>query len=371
MKKHIIHMSHRLSLIVLFIAISIGGGALGGYWISQQASYEDLSQIKGYERGTVIIDERPRENGDGDARDVSETLSSSMLEVYNQKKIKNLGNPDLLDTVLTSDDFRAFALALTSDGWILMPPTISAYKAESLFVRDREGNTYTVSKMVPDPAIGCVYAKINAVRLRPIEFMREPYLLRGEKAYRLTHFTALESLDVSGPAYSTYETVAASIQSTAVLSKMYNPNVDFGSVGQPIVGRDKRLIGISAKKGIIPSSYIQDGFARVLRGSQAQRPQIALNYIDNAWVARAGGQVAAKQHNGATIIVDKRRGYSVKTKDGKATLQYGDSVISINDESIDSNRSFSEVLQQYKTGDSITLKIQRNSKLISLPIIVQ
>ncbi len=369
-----IHPVRRALFVCLLLLVSMSGGFLGGMITQERVFFDDISQIGFAQRDTVIIDDRTRRVSDNiktDSGEVLNAVSQSMLEFYESPK-KGVDRK-FPENIFTTDSFLGYGLAFTSDGWIVGPRSILNSSITDIVAIDSEKNVYKIEKKILDPVLDVSYLKITSSRIRPVEFLKDSSVLEGRHAYYVSDRHTIASLDVSGPSYPPYKNTLAAVQSASLLQKMYNSGMSFAAEGSPIVNDDKKIIGITASQGIIPGHYIQYALDRVLRAEKKLRPTLSLQYVDNAWLIPTPTlEKKARIATGATVVSMKRNQDTVlKSPTGSVRLVSGDVILSVNDENIDGNRSLSEIVLQYKVGDTVVLKVNHLGTIVSYSIILE
>lgn len=169
-------------------------------------------------------------------------------------------------------------------------------------------------------------------------------------------------------------TISGGIQTDAAI----NP----GNSGGPLLDSKGNLVGIntaiftqtgtSAGVGFaIPSSTVLKIVPQLIQFGKVVRAglnlEIAPELVANQLNVRYGAlvlQVPANSVAAKAGILPTTRGFA-------GNIVLGDIIVAVDDKPVKSKAEFNRVLDEYNVGDKVTLKIQRSSKNLELPIILE
>ncbi len=347
----------RIVLAVVFIGV-IGtiAGILGGLISPQVFLPEDIIQL----RPIVFEDKTAQRKSEKeiDVSDIVHTIAPSIGELY---RISLKNNAQGLGTDISpfAKDFLAYALVGTADGWILLPPSVAHTHTGDIRFVDSEKRIFQIETRIPDPATGLQYAKLILPRdtaLKPVQFDTTTDIGVSRRVYELLNARTSIPFDLTPLGYPLAEELSDTVQSPSIFKKRFNASQKFSSEGMPFVTEKKEVIGLATGEGILPMAYVQDSFTQLLRTKKITRPTIALQYIDlSLFPIGFSMEGHGLVKNGAYIIAQKRPTV-LSGPMGNVSLVQGDIVMSINNEVLDTSHNFSEIVQQYKKGDVVTLE---------------
>lgn len=351
--------------LVLCVMVGFAGGIFGGTLSFQKDdSYQVL--LPPAQQFPVILDPQPQDTREQIPTMLLQKYESSFFEVWN---ISELPDKKGVQKDLKSV-FLGYCLGITSDGW-LVTSLIREKDSASLHIFDRLKKEFLVQKRIDDRVIGVTYLKIDNSTIRPIQFSQRYSTLSGKYAYMLEDHRAVSEIYLTPPLYPRTTSFSDSVQNTSFISLRFNPSQQFRYLGVPFVSNKGELLGISDTVGVIPAQYIQDSVEKLLRGETSLRTSLAMPYNDIRSIPFSlSKEYGDMLPEGAVLVLDKK-GYSVSIPQGGTFIfKDKDRIKKINTDSIDINRSFAEIVHQYKKGDNVTFTIQRNgSELIQKVIL--
>jgi hypothetical protein len=341
--------SLRIALAVVFIAI-VGAitGVLGGLISPQVFLPEDIVQLR-----PIIFEDKTAarvSEKETNITDIVQAVASSMGEVYRSAP---------KDIFPFAKDFLGYALVGSADGWILLPSSAKAVRTEDIRFIDSEKRIFTITTRISDTATGMQYAHVALpidATLKPVQFNTTLDIGAGKRVTELVSARSGVSFDLMPLEYPPTQTMSDAIQSPVFLQKRFNAMQTFLREGMPFVTEKKEVIGISTAQGILPMAYVHNAFTHVLRSQKIQRPSLAIQYLDLSFLST--GPVLPQRgmiKNGAYIIAQKRQ-TPLSGPTEKVIFAHGDVITSVNNEPLDALKSLSEIIQQYKTGDVLTLE---------------
>lgn len=333
----------------IFILVALFAWALAaGYAGSKLARFEQEARLE--QMRPVIFEDRTKtsESRESVMQDVWSDVHPSILSLYSAPQKPS----SVQDELLVASQLRGFAVALTSDGWLA---TSVRDGKDSLVAIDGTKAVFRPEKILNDPATGLWFLKIKAMNLKPINLgdidgvlPQEGYLVRPSSIDRI-------SLSMLG--YGIPTVIQDTIRSSALLEKRLNPDQRYAESGLPVSNGAKEVIGLATERGILPISYMRASFRDVLKNGAIARPRLPIRYTDLSHVERVS--TSKDEKSGARVVAEKYE--LLTTPTGTEKLYPGDLIIGVNDEDVNGNRSLSELLHQYKPGETVILKIRHGS----------
>ncbi len=299
--------------------------------------------IERQEKTTVLEDERVAE--------VSAEVSPAVVGIFNYKTSSN----DIQKNIYQKKDFLGNGLILTNDGWVVT--TNNVVKADgqySLVTQDHK--IYKVKRIERDGSLGLMFLKVEAENLPVISMGRLQDVYEGEKVVSVAGLSYFNrNLTVDRVANRSFQITNRLIFNT----ENYNLFISLARElknefwGAPVFNLNKQVIGlISDYHGInyiIPADYLKRSFNQLLTQNKIERTYLGIEYIDLARVVSHD-----LNYHGALIMNIKKD--SPLSQKGLG-IEAGDIIIKIGDDIINENNNLTNLVQEYKMGDKITLTI--------------
>lgn len=350
--------------VVLSLALSFGAGALGGWHSSEISRVALLAD----EQRISSVDLRPPSPAPAEMAlgDIESRVRPSIVTLVKDLKVISAGEQQWSNRVVDTPSITSYAIALTADGWIVAPREVVGIAATRLAVLDFHGRRSVIEKVISDPALGITFIKIAASDLLSASFSSAdthgPVL-----GYRVTPRN-IEVLAISSKTYPPIQLSADAIRSSDRLEKRINTDSSLEGAGLPVVDGQGALLGMTLERGVMPISYIEDAFTRILRTGSLDRPTLKLFYIDGYHTILQHLEGVKGDGDIGTRLISEAKVILVPTSSGVGRLQHWDRIVSVNDELIDGNRSFSELVQGYQKGDVLRVAYQRGTEMGEIKI---
>lgn len=147
--------------------------------------------------------------------------------------------------------------------------------------------------------------------------------------------------------------------------------INIGNSGGPLINLEGRVVGVNVaidRTGTaigfaIPANDVRPAVLSVRERGKIVRPQLGVRYLminhelmEEEGLSRANGAWIVKKEGEETIISGSPA--------NKAGLEPGDIIFEVNAIKIDGKNNLFSVIQNYKPGDRIGLKIQRGDKIM-------
>jgi S1-C subfamily serine protease len=327
--------------ILVGLVAGFGGYLLANYILpSSNTSYFNINNQS---RDIKVNIEQPLIN-------LGEKNQKSIAGVYKPSKV----NPALEQALFSQADFLGSAVVVTSDGWLMTTAQVTISKEVDIVLGDK---IYSVEDLVQDKFSGTVFLKINENSLQPVNFQLTDDTKIGEKLFT--------SIDIPN-AYNHY--FATTYLSNSHYSNDKYLSTDFIDYyikisdsnlleSSPYFNLNGDLLGISYNIEdntlLIPAEYIKQAVKNLLNNTE--RSQLGLRYVDmenNSGFDRKGNLVYNPQYAAVTY----------GSPAFKAGLKSGDQIVAVNNDIISSYRTLTSILQNYRIGDKIILKILREGQ---------
>lgn len=356
------HSPIRVAILVFSFVLAVIAGGLGSIFMIGIKESEEVAEMRPplFDDRTTRTQERER-----DFTDLYERVRPSILLMARTHATRS--DTQGIERVVVQGDIVSPALAMTTDGWVVLPQFPAGMKLRGF---DYRGNSLRVGTVIKESSLGIAFAKMSGSDLHAAAFSAmdssRPSLGFLVTEMRVSH------LPLSAKMYPAPLTSRDVIRSSDVLEKRLNPDDVSREPGFPVVDAQGAIIGITTERGIIPVSAIKDALARIVRSGSARGPSLGVHYIDLAHTV--GAQDPSSGSRGSPTgarLVSSSKTILVPTPKGTARLKDGDRILSVNDESIDSNRSLSELIAQYKPKDTVTLKVEYGGSVRDITVQLQ
>ncbi len=328
--------------------MSIVGGFAGGVATTVLTSSMDIAQFELQSEPTVYIDSTAPD-ARADLERLGAAFGPSVIRLYDGSQ-KEERNPAERNRYL--DTLEGYGVALTADGWLATTAAIDT----GTIVVDEQNQSYRIEKMVRDSRVPVIYAKVAAAGWKPISLASSQDLSRLQSATLVRSARDLEPVILTAAFYPS-GTAESRDQSTRKFAKVFNPSQEFPLSGIPAVTAQRELVGLTTARGIVPAKYMKDAIAGLFKSGDIRASAYEIRYTDNAHTAALPG--GTRETLGATIIQTKPALPLLAAEAAVGNLQAGDTVLTVENEIIDANRSLSEALAQYRPGETISMTIRR------------
>ena len=276
----------------------------------------------------------------------------SVAGIYSIKNnISIIGNP-----LFTKNDYLGSATVVTSDGWLMTTDQVLNSKNATVLLGD---NYYEIIDFIKDDFTNLVFIKINAKLYKPINFHITNNIDRGERVISLIDNPNSIKHSFYTNLISENHYILDKYLSTDFIDyyiKLVNIFPENNNLASPYFSIRGDLLGITYKINkdylLIPAEYIQQSIQHLLNNTE--RPKLGLWYLDlenNSGFIKKGNLVYHPTLK------------SVKTNSTahKGGIKYLDQIVAVNNDVITNVKSLTSIIQQYRIGDIIILKISRNS----------
>lgn len=331
-----------VSFSLLAIVLGLLAG-LGGYLIGKTYLPANLSFLNSQPEIKISL-EQP-------LVDMATKNLGSVAGIYRPVKVNALlGQP-----LFAASDLLGQAAVVTSDGWLMTSDQVLVDK-QSLVVLGSE--IYNIKDIKADKFSGLVFIKVAASGLVPVNFQFTNDFKKGETAFAV--------LDTPNNIDNTFATsvlsqahyVRDSILSTDIID--YYLLLDNQVVlGAPYFNTKGDLLGLGHRVDneslLIPVEYVRQAVRHLL--DNTQRVVWGINYLD---LENNSGKLSSGNVLSATPAKNSLA--------AKAGLLAGDRVKAVNNDTVSKNRSLTSILQNYRSGDKVVLKVLRSGVEMDIEI---
>lgn len=336
-----------LKTIVIAALVGVASGVIGAA-ISDQYIISYLASLQPPPRTTVLSQEKPKpspgsyDEAIGNAR---RTLMPAVVTFY----------PSSTDGSVVPSSALGAGVVVTSDGWVA-----TTSEALSGATRAVVGTTvYTFSASVSDPLSDLAMVKLKeATGLPVIPFGSSAQVSSGDQAFVGVSASGIIPTAIVDADHWIARKASNSAQSFvtdfALADQVVTP-------GAPVVNENGELIAITmaltqgqaAGVGAMPFDHLLNAVKSVIQSGKVVRASFGASITDIALV-----------HEGDALTHGLQRGALVDalTSGGPAALagiQKGDIITRLGDVTLDNRTSLSDVLADYKPGDSVPVVVQR------------
>lgn len=271
---------------------------------------------------------------------------------------------------------------ISSEGYILTcNHVVEDPKADYTVILDPQ-HKYPAKILEKDPLIDIAILKIDQENLPYLELGDSTKIDLGETVVAIGNplgefEDTLSAGIISGlsrkiTAYGGVPFKATSLRGLIQTDAAINP----GNSGGPLINMEGKVIGINTAMVMgaqnigfaIPINYAKRALEEVMRYGKIRRPFLGIRYVIlNQEIAKANklpigfGALIVRESFGEPAVIKESAAE-------KAGLREYDIILEINGEKITEENPLTDVLQKYKIGDEISLKILREKKEITLKV---
>lgn len=369
----------RRTLLTLLFALI--GGALAGAIAGWTVSYTDLSSFMSSSmdfRAPTPSTSTPSTTPDVTVIPVerkplpslapspfAEERSSAAI-VYRRSK----GNEDGL---LTEDRLIAQAVAVTSDGWFVVPAVALEGLRPADIVVWQGGVAATTTRAILDKLGGVIFLKTTHGNLKAPAFARATDVTSGLAVWlerRPGQFEPTGLAALSGP-IATLDGVSSEVVARRGIATGI---AGAGDVGAPLWSGNGALIGLAVSAPgdairYLPSSAWISSLSSLLASGEIRHALLGVRAADLAW-ARLDGSRALPER-GALLHEDRKSRKPAITAGSPALLaglRAGDVIQKVDRDILDGSTDLGERLAEYHADSRVTLTVLRNGASIEIPV---
>lgn len=319
------------------LAIVLGGLAgFGGYLIGKAWLPANLSFLNSQPDIKISL-EQP-------LVDMATKNLKSVAGIYRPTKVNALLSQPLFNV----SDLLGQAAVITSDGWLMTSDRVLLDK-QSLVVLGSD--IYNIKDIKYDKFSGLTFIKVAATGLIPVNLGFTNEFKAGETAFTIldspnnidnTFYTSI----IAQPHYERENVLSTDIMDYYL--KLDKNQATFGSVYFNVKGDVLGLSHqVSDESVLIPVEYLRQSVRHLL--DNTERVTWGINYLD------LENNSGALSHGNVVTITPIKNSPAAK-----AGLLAGDRIVAVNNDTISKDRTLTSILQNYRSGDKVILKVLRS-----------
>ena len=347
-----------------------------------------------------IVTQLPVTNQEEAVINVADKASNSVVSIVvsqHLSDLENLRNDPFLryfgvqqNDSTNSDELQQVAAGtgfiISNDGMIITNRhVVDEEKAEYTVVLNN-GEKYTAEVLAKDTLLDIAFLKIEASELTPLSFGDSSNIKVGQTVVAIGNALGEFSNTVSSGIVSGLgRNITATDQFGGSAEQLYDviqtdASINSGNSGGPLLDLSGNVVGVnvavaSDANGIgfaIPSNVVVDLLNRLNTDGEIVRPKLGVRF-------RMIDENVKKNNNltvdaGALIIQGSSTNDPAIVPDSaaeKAGLKEGDIILEVNGEKLTENKPLNVVIQEFKVGDKITLKVLRDDQEIEVKATLQ
>lgn len=332
-------VSFSLLAIILGLLAGLGGYLIGKTWLPANLSFlNSQPEIK-------ISLEQP-------LVDMATKNLESVAGIYRPVKVNALlGQP-----LFAASDLLGQAAVITSDGWLMTSDQVLVDK-QSLVVLGSE--IYNIKDIKTDKFSGVIFIKVAASGLVPVNFQFTNEFKKGETAFTILDTPNNIDNTFASNVLSQAHYVKDNVLSTDVMDYYLLLDKEQVVLGAPYFNTKGDLLGlghvVANEPVLIPVEYLRQAVRHLL--DNTQRVVWGISYLDlenNSGILSSGNIVNLPPAKNSLAA--------------KAGLLAGDRITAVNNDTVSKDRSLTSILQNYRSGDKVVLKVLRSGVEMDIEI---
>jgi S1-C subfamily serine protease len=351
-------MSQNLRVSLLALIVGVISGTIGAV-LTENYLIQYSDQLEDAGIPLRLVEEKPRPLP-GTYEEAIEQIRTqalpSLVQVY---QIKSAG-ASLSNQVYLPDQALSAGVIVTSDGWLVASGHLNDLYAVGSLAVVIDDQVYFPEQMVEDSATGLALIKIEANGLPVLAFGAANEIEAGDLAFVLPSANSLLSSSIIGSVTSgDVDHPAEEMQTLWQLSD----EQDETALGAPIANSTGELIGLLIdSSGLVrPIHHVLPAIESVLKTGEVSRPEIGLSVIEIATAVGLSEDSAREYNYGALVTQVDYLGAADQSE-----LIKLDIILEINSKRIDAENLFADMLLDYKSGDLLRLKIDRDGEVLEV-----
>jgi serine protease Do len=353
--------STTIRVIILSVVLGGGSGVLTAA-LTGSSLRDYATQLEAVSGPVRLEAERPRAQPPG----VDEALAA-----VREAAFASVGEIHLAPNrfgAYESNDARATAVTVTSDGWLMTSASLSASEAASARVAIGH-EVYDVIAVVEDTSTGMFFLKVDGSNLPVLAFGDAHVLEVGDALFLAPNHetlvvTALQSLPRTESIVTLAETPSRRL--------FLGAEVTATQTGSPVLNASGELVGMmeaqtppTATSHAIPLFAMRPAIDSLLREGKIVRPRLGVTVMD---LTRATGVSAERTRGfprGALV-----QAVAPGSPAAAAGLRVNDVLLEVDGEVINGSNTLDELLLRRRPGDTVTLLLDRDGESQSIDVIL-
>ncbi|MFH1172932.1 MAG: PDZ domain-containing protein [bacterium] len=308
----------------------------------------------------VVIDQ-PRNvviKQDEQISQIENSLLPALLNIYHP-----LSGATALLQAYATDDILGQGFTLTADGWFVAPVQAVANLKDKYTIIGYQNKKYLADKFVADKTMGVVFGKFDASNLPVAKIGKSRDLTTGQTVVLISERTKIEITHIKKIGYD-FPTANSLILNSDRPQKEIFLDLPLTSNHNGAVLADLKgeIIGLVAGGKVIPVDYFSNIVPQILNSQTISRPALGVSYLD---LAQVEGLID-KGDKGALVVAEP-----LKSSAAFGQVKNGDIIKKVNDSELNVYRGLAEVINDYKTGDTVELTIKRQDQDLSVKVVLK
>ena len=299
--------------------------------------------------------------------EVAEKISPSVVSIVATRNVEDFfGN-------IFEQTGGGTGFVITSDGLILTNKHVVSQADAAYTVLTSDGKDYSAEVLALDPVLDLAIIKIDASGLRPVELGSSDDLQIGQWVVAIGNALAefQNSVTVGVVSAKDRQITASGEDGTERLEGLIQTDaaINPGNSGGPLLNLRGQVVGINTAIAgdaqnigfAIPINVAKAAIESVQNTGEISRPMLGIRYIP---ITKEVARLEDLPVDQGALIAPGSGGQSGIIAGGpaeKAGLAEGDIITRFNNEEITETRSLARLLQQYKVGDTVTVKYLREA----------
>ncbi len=307
-------------------------------------------------------------------------LSSSTVIIFSSQTLSD--KVPLWQDAYLINKALGLGLVLSNDGWLVTTNQVITDINKAYTVAAPNGQLYQVKYLVKDPAAPFIYLKIVADGLTPTAFRRLGEIVKGslvvtqapvgqgsEEGLVVRRISALLPFNI-------IKSNNALIKKAEDLSDVFLLDSSLADqyLGAPVYSLDNKVIGLlgrtsSSVEIIYPLENIDQIIDKLFATEPITRVYLGVHYVMLNNILPFSDKKNDLPKTGAWLVGNGNQAAVVgKSPASVAGLKTNDVILYIEKDRVSGNRSLAYLLQSYKIGTKVNLKIWRAGKEIDASV---
>ena len=378
----------RIVRIIFILLVIFFVGGVGGVYFDQHVlpfirTNKYLSRINFLKRSAenVTVINKTEQVTIKEDDSINEIASQASNAVVN---IISLGSQkDPLTKLTKSTDQSGTGIIVTSDGVIATYRGAIIEKNATYKVLLFNGASYDAKLLGVDEFSDLAFLKIEATNLTAISFGDSASVHPGKKLVAIGNsFGEYQNRYAAGLLSNiakTYNLAGKTVSSSEKLEGVFENDFDNQQeyVGGPVIGYSGDLIGMEGAAVIdgqnqyfqIPSNVVQKAMELALSGGFENRPIFGAYYVS---ITKEYAVAHSLNSDRGALIFSPSGKQGLAIISGSpaesAGLKINDIVLAVNNQDVNLDNPLSNLINQYKKGDTIELLVQRDGKEMKISV---
>lgn len=274
--------------------------------------------------------------------------------------------------IIQGEQTIGHAIAVTSDGWFVVPYSIIEGESTSLLALQVRGGLVSIKKIIHDKSTGYVYLKADAITMTAASFVRPELIEEGATVYAEIAPTIFVPVTLSDLALSPgWQSSEISTRRLRVISPLDAP-----LQGAPLRDATGRVVGMIDQfdKSLLswlalPVGTVASDINSITANGFIQRATLGVRGIDLAQTILPTTTSTVAEPLGFLLKTSKRLGAAVKNDSpASGNMVEGDIIQRVERDVLDGSVDLASLLMDYRPGVSITFYGKRKEEVFQTKI---